>query len=190
MVITEIIVCSKAKASNWLMSPRGDDIQYVVSIAGPPDRQNGLGSPIFNNPPAGFHNHKAHKLRLEFDDVEGPEPGWEPPQDFHVDLLIQFATKMKGRCLFHCQAGYSRSSAAAWICLTKQMGSGSEETALERLFAATGHKRGSCEDDWAVCPNRRMVWIADRLLGRDGAMRRAWREAFGHDCEEHLQDVV
>ena len=102
----------------------------------------------------------AH-LRVEVDDIEAPIPGFAAPQEADVAALIDFAgTWDRARpLLIHCAAGISRSTAAALAALV--LHSDEPEHALaRRLRRAAPHAR----------PNRRIVRLADALLGRRGRL--------------------
>lgn len=64
------------------------------------------------------------------------------------------------RLLVHCHAGASRSTAAAYVALTLLAGEGGEVAAFSRLLELT-------VKPW---PNRLLVEVADRRLGRGGAL--------------------
>jgi predicted protein tyrosine phosphatase len=87
-----------------------------------------------------------------------------------VDRLVKFLQRVDGTTLIHCAAGVSRSTAAAFILLCILLGPGREEEALDHL-----HRIAT---DRVILPNRRLVWFADDLLGRKGAMRSAHRARF------------
>jgi hypothetical protein len=72
-----------------------------------------------------------------------------------------------GPILIHCLAGVSRSTAAALIALAL-VADGREAEAARRLREAAPH----------ASPNRRIVMLADRLLGRRGRLVLA-RETMG-----------
>jgi predicted protein tyrosine phosphatase len=144
-----IEVVSRAEASDILCSPRGcTDVACLVSIGEP-----------HNELPLGFTN-VARRLRLTFaDHVEG-ELG---PTEEDVRSIIELAESLSssaGKVVVHCEAGVSRSSAAALIIYAYWLGAGREQEALERVLAQRSIAR----------PNRLMVSLADRLLGRDGGL--------------------
>ena len=66
------------------------------------------------------------------------------------------------RLVVHCHHGQSRSPAAAFIALALALGPGREREAFERVLARTVRP-------W---PNRLMIELADRVLGRGGAFVR------------------
>ena len=148
MTDIEIIVASRAEACD-LLGPDADPeaFSFVVSIGDPEDE-----------PPAGYRRVR-NGIRLSFYDTYD-EYG---PSERDVERLIHFAREIsnrRGKVLTHCQAGISRSSAAAYIIYAIAAGPGGEEEALRRVYAQRP----------MASPNRRMVQIADELLGRDGAM--------------------
>jgi predicted protein tyrosine phosphatase len=144
-----IDICSREEAGEILSSPsRRKDVCFLVSIGEPEDR-----------PPAGYGNVAA-RLRLLFSDVNeeigGPAPG-------DVRRLIRAAESLaerSGRVVIHCQAGISRSTAAAVIVYAVLLGEGCEEEAMARVLAAQELAR----------PNRRMIALADEMLQRGGRL--------------------
>ncbi|HUF16938.1 MAG TPA: hypothetical protein VMS12_02710 [Thermoanaerobaculia bacterium] len=144
----EIIVASLDEAGEILGSPSScGGLGFVVSIGDPEDR-----------PPSGYRNVRE-KIRLAFYDSHDHVG----PNEDDIDRLIEFARLIAtrpGRVLAHCAAGISRSTAAAYIIYAVAYGEGREEEALERVFAQRP----------IASPNRRMVAIADRRLGRRGKL--------------------
>lgn len=149
MIVIEI--CSREEAGAILSSPaRRKDVCFLVSIGEPDDR-----------PPAGYHNVAA-RLRLLFSDINSEEGG---PTADDVRRIVDAAhalarTRAEGRVVIHCQAGISRSTAAALIFHAVLLGEGNEEEAMARVLAAREFAN----------PNRRMVALADELLGREGRL--------------------
>lgn len=97
-------------------------------------------------------------LRLRFDDIEAECDG--APQEAHVVQAFAFAREVKGTLLVHCHAGISRSGAMAFALMAEAQGPGREEQALDELLARRP----------VIVPNGRVVKIADRVMGRDGAL--------------------
>jgi predicted protein tyrosine phosphatase len=145
----EIEIASRAEAGRILSSPRRRaEISYLVSIGEPDDR-----------PPAGYRNVRR-KLRLLFADVDVEESG---PTDEDVIRIIRLAEKLKpvgGKVLIHCEAGVSRSAAAALIMYACWLGPGQEREALEKVIKQRPIAR----------PNYRMIALADKLLERNGRL--------------------
>lgn len=120
-------------------------------------------------------------LRLVFDDVQhldrlrrkqGTDRG---PQERDVLQIIRFARELPpgARLLVHCEAGISRSGAAALTVLAALEPHTPVESLLERLARQRPEMH----------PNLVLVTHADRLLGRGGALVQAV-EAF---CRRRLE---
>jgi predicted protein tyrosine phosphatase len=150
-----IIITDRSGAGKILCSPRRrSDIAYVVSIGGPAER-----------PPAGWQV-AVGRLRLVFEDCLSESEGG--PSTEHIARLIWFARQVdltRGTVLVHCEAGISRSVAAAAILLAVARGPGQEAAALGEALCAQPEGR----------PNQRMLELADEALGNGGALVRAWR---------------
>jgi len=137
----DITVCDLPTARNLLRDRRA--FPFVVSISGP-------GRPLPEQLAAGGRKI----LRLEFLDSEDPiEPG--APERHHVEQLISFARNLPENpgILVHCDAGISRSTAAAlilhYLCL------GNPVDAANALL----------QNQPNALPNRLFVHYADELLG-------------------------
>ncbi len=100
-------------------------------------------------------------LRLSCDDIIEPIPGFSPPDHAHVEELIDFARgwDRAAPMLIHCLAGVSRSTAAA-LTVCAVHAEGREADLARRLRAAAPHAH----------PNRRIIALADELLGRQGRL--------------------
>jgi predicted protein tyrosine phosphatase len=145
----EILITSRSEAEQILCSPTHcAEISYLVSIGDAQDI-----------PPAGCENVQ-HMLRLHFADVNEEEYG---PTEEDVRKIIGLAESLisvGGNVLVHCAAGISRSTAAALIMYTCWLGPGSECEAIERVISRRP----------IANPNRRMIALADKLLGREGRL--------------------
>ena len=143
-----IEVVSRAEASEILNSPlRCSEVTYLVSIGD-----------LHDELPAGYDN-VTHKLRLLIADVV-TELGATEEDVGRIIRLAEGLSSESGRVLIHCEAGVSRSSAAALIMYACWLGPGREWEAMERVRAQRP----------VAFPNRRMVEIADRLLVRGGRL--------------------
>ena len=147
----KIEVVSRLEAGEILCSPwHCSEITYLISI--------GHG----NDPlPDGYENAER-KLRLLIADVVTEEGATEED----VQLIIQLAEELRsesGTLLIHCEAGVSRSTATALIMYASWLGRGREDEAMRRVIAQRPY----------AMPNRRMVALADRLLGLDGRLLQA-----------------
>jgi predicted protein tyrosine phosphatase len=108
-------------------------------------------------------------LRIPVHDVTEPGPGIVCPEEHHVATLIAFLRERgaQERVLVHCAAGISRSMAAAFVALALDA-AGREHEVATHLRRRAPHAH----------PNRRIVALADRLLGYEGRLVAA-REAMG-----------
>lgn len=132
------------------------DITHLVSIG-----DVGVVWPMFKNFPT-----QPRLLRLEFKDTtDVTKPTCPKAND--IGSIIKFAAAIKFymevkpvNLLIHCQAGISRSTAAAFIILNTIAGPGYETVCLNKVY----HAR--CQ----MLPNELMVSLADDILVRNGAM--------------------
>jgi predicted protein tyrosine phosphatase len=104
-----------------------------------------------------------------FDDVMSPWAvstaslaGYQAPTDDDIQRLLDASdTLLEAEYVYcHCEAGISRSTAAAYILHCIDLGPGFEEESLFKVLLLNRDAR----------PSLLMVTIADRLLGRDGKM--------------------
>ena len=104
-------------------------------------------------------------LRLSMNDIAEPRDGLVVPSEHHVAKLIQFAEDwdQNAPLLIHCWAGISRSTAGAFVVLCA-LNPRADEHALARAL-----RRASP----TAYPNRRIVALADDVLGRGGRMNAA-----------------
>ena len=141
-------VASRYEASDILCSPqRCAEVTYLLSIG---DVQDEL--------PLGYDNVND-KLRLLVADVV-TEFGATEQDIQQIIKLAQELRSKEGRVLVHCEAGVSRSSAAALIMYACWLGPGREREAMRRVLTQRP----------IAMPNPRMVEIADRLLEREGRL--------------------
>ena len=104
-------------------------------------------------------------LRLAMNDISEPRDGLVVPTEGHVAKLIEFATAwdQQAPLLIHCWAGISRSTAGAFVALCA-LNPRTDEHSLARAL-----RRASP----TAYPNRRIVALADNVLGRGGRMSAA-----------------
>ncbi|MEM8769227.1 MAG: protein tyrosine phosphatase [Pseudomonadota bacterium] len=125
----------------------------VVSIIQPelqPDRPGRLAA--------------AAHLRVAVHDISDERPFHVLPEREHVEALVRFIdawSPEEGALLTHCYAGVSRSTAAALIAAA--MKTGDPHWSALRLRAASPH----------AAPNRRIISLADDVLGLGGRLREA-----------------
>lgn len=157
----ELIVLPRRKVADELLSKsRAHLYRSMVSIGDPGSRL-----------PSGFRRLAQSSLRLEFVDSADPDEDSAPTRR-EVEAIIHFAptiARLGGRCLVHCEAGVSRSTASAAIISRVILGEGSDRQAL--ALACRGIPDAS--------PNRLMLRIADEVLQNDGRMMAACVESMG-----------
>jgi predicted protein tyrosine phosphatase len=120
--------------------------------------------PSFEQPPTPSHILPDGHLRLELDDIEAPLAGYILPEIEHVERLVSFVRAWNGEqpMLIHCAVGVSRSMAAAVVALSC-LSDKDERHLTAELRRAAPH----------ASPNRRIVGLADTLLGRRGRLLEA-----------------
>lgn len=111
----------------------------------------------------------SHHHRVEIDDITEALPDHVLPEREHVGALIDFLLDWRDSrpLLVHCMAGISRSMAAALIAIAAHS-PGRELQAARTMRSLAPHAH----------PNRRMIALADELLGCGGRLVEA-REAMG-----------
>lgn len=174
-----ILVFGYSEAAMFLRS-RSSEIGGIISICGKFEPRLDV-------------NCDACHLDLEFDDadeVDMTDPdralqAWArqkyakemgrpvtPPRFDDAESIIDFALQMKdsnGFILCQCQAGVSRSSAAALLCLAAWTEAGQEEYCAQKLLEIR-----SC-----AVPLRSLVAYGDQILGREGRLISAMRSVIG-----------
>jgi predicted protein tyrosine phosphatase len=101
-------------------------------------------------------------LILGLDDICEPIDGYVCPAEEHVSDLISFVRgwNRSAPMVVHCYAGISRSTAGAFI------GACALNPQRDEATIAWSIRRASP----TAMPNRRLVSLADRMLGREGRM--------------------
>lgn len=116
-------------------------------------------------------------LFIGVSDIIEPLDGHILPGPEHVERLLPFIRSWdrEAPLVFHCWAGISRSTAAAYITACALLPDWSEQDIAERLREASP----------TATPNPRLVEVADELLGRRGRMVEAVRRiGRGRDAME------
>lgn len=149
----DLIILNRKGAKALLEEDK--NLTHILSITDPGDL-----------PPEGYISYRAEKLHLSFDDLTNQDEGYVKATDTDIDKIVAMARELKddSRVLIHCLAGISRSTAAGFIVLCVLYGEGREVEALEKIV----------EIRRCAYPNRLMIRIADRVLGRKGAMLEAF----------------
>jgi len=114
--------------------------------------------------PGAYDRHAAGRdmLLLRFHDTEAVEDNGPGPADVTamLQLIARATTKPASRLFIHCHAGASRSTATAYLALVHRHGLGGVDAAFSELLRVTNKP-------W---PNRRIVALADELLGGGGRL--------------------
>ncbi len=101
-------------------------------------------------------------LRIGVNDISGVAEGLTRPEESHVLEILEFGRGWDESrpLLVHCWAGISRSTATAFLLACERNPHAPEREIARRLRRAAPH----------AYPNRRIVALADDLLGRRGRM--------------------
>jgi predicted protein tyrosine phosphatase len=135
------------------------DVSHLVSLVAPTEQPP---------TPMGIAGQRHHRVAIH--DIHEPLDGHILPAAEHIEGLIDFVRAWphdETPILIHCIAGISRSMAAALITLVVK--------APGRELEAARHVRNAAPHAY---PNRRMIAVADQLLGCGGRLIDA-REAMG-----------
>lgn len=110
--------------------------------------------------PAGFD--PARHLRLGMHDIAAPEIGFVAPDATMVERFLGFARDWDAQApmVVHCWAGISRSTASAFAIACER------NPHADELQIAMAMRKVSP----SAYPNRRIVALADDILGRRGRM--------------------
>lgn len=163
----------KSKADAYISIREPNDVTHIVSIKNKND--------VFANMPHPVRDawkNKETLLALDFDDAtnapEARRRGHSPPTRQDIETLIEFMKSVPPNAvvLFHCEAGISRSSAAALI--GQAVHGVSTDNAMRALFAPFG-LYGTLS--LSFYPNALMMVEADAILGT--RFEQALRNMFG-----------
>jgi len=154
-------ILSRDLMKGVLRSAIPSQIHHVVSISDPDD-----------GPPREVRDHAGHTLVLLFHDIPEADEDLTVPTKKDVEAIVKFAEAIRPgeNVMCHCNAGISRSSAAALTILASKLGS-SRQAAMDAVEAVLAIKK-------IIHPNRRMVAYADEILGFDGALVEAHTSTF------------
>jgi predicted protein tyrosine phosphatase len=111
---------------------------------------------------------EANHLKVQVDDITEQMDGFVAPSDIHVEQVLNFVRGWDRRApmVVHCYAGISRSTASAFAAACMLNPHRDEMTIARQIRAASPIAQ----------PNRLIVSLADRALGREGRMLRALDE--------------
>ena len=110
----------------------------------------------------------ANHLKISMDDITEHMDGFVAPSEDHVERVLAFVRSWDRAAplVVHCYAGISRSTASAFAAAC-MLNPHKDEIAIARQIRAASP---------IAQPNRLIVGLADRMLGRDGRMLRALDE--------------
>ncbi|HEY3791971.1 MAG TPA: protein tyrosine phosphatase [Bradyrhizobium sp.] len=108
---------------------------------------------------------EANHLKVQIDDITEQMDGFVAPSDIHVEQVLNFVRGWDRRAplVVHCYAGISRSTASAFAAAC-MLNPHRDEIAIARQIRAASP---------IAQPNRLIVSLADKALGREGRMLRA-----------------
>jgi predicted protein tyrosine phosphatase len=110
----------------------------------------------------------ANHLKVQMDDITEQLEGFVTPTETHVEQVLNFVRgwDRQAPLVIHCYAGISRSTASAFAAVCA-LNPHREEIAIARQIRSASA---------IASPNRLIVSLADKALGRDGRMLRALDE--------------
>jgi predicted protein tyrosine phosphatase len=108
---------------------------------------------------------EANHLMISMDDISEPTEGFVTPSDAHIEQVLAFVRGWDRHAplVVHCYAGISRSTASAFAAACA-LNPQRDEIAIARQMRKASP---------TAFPNRLIVSLADRALGRNGRMLRA-----------------
>lgn len=110
----------------------------------------------------------ANHLKVQIDDITEQIEGFVAPSDLHIEQVLNFVRgwDRNAPMVVHCYAGISRSTASAFAAAC-MLNPHRDERSIARLIRAASP---------IASPNRLIVSLADKALGRKGRMLRALDE--------------
>jgi predicted protein tyrosine phosphatase len=110
----------------------------------------------------------ANHLKVSMDDITEQMDGFVAPTDSHIEQVLNFVRgwDRNAPLVVHCYAGISRSTASAFAAAC-MLNPHRDEISIARQIRAASP---------IASPNRLIVSLADRALGREGRMLRALDE--------------
>jgi predicted protein tyrosine phosphatase len=111
---------------------------------------------------------EANHLKVSMDDITEQMDGFIAPSDTHIEQVLNFVRgwNRSAPLVVHCYAGISRSSASAFAAAC-MLNPHRDEISIARQIRAASP---------IAQPNRLIVGLADKALGREGRMLRALEE--------------
>ena len=143
-----LIVCSLSDMPGVVRRRQASHLVTLIDPGTPVERP--LGVP------------ESRHLRLDVDDINEPMDGYMAPDAASVVRLLEFGRTWDASApmVVHCFAGISRSTASAFAIACDRNPDIAETRIALALRQAASH----------AFPNRRIVALADEILGRRGRM--------------------
>ena len=145
---------------------------YVCSLAALPDTVQATGASHILTVMANIDQVQrpasvleANHLKVSMDDITEQLDGFVAPCDSHIEQVLNFVRgwDRKAPLVVHCYAGISRSTASAFAAACA-LNPHRDEISIARQIRQASP---------SAFPNRLIVTLADRALGREGRMLRA-----------------
>lgn len=166
-----IIILGRSEAAMFLRKRVAADVRAVIMIHGQreyPLETPGIGKRLvlrFDDTPAPSDMDPIHAARIRLRQQEAKKIGLElcPPTVDDARSIIEFAESIRdlgGVLLCQCQAGISRSPAAALLCLTAWAGPGHERDCVAYLLQVRP----------SAVPHLDLVRFGDDVLRLNGAL--------------------
>ncbi|MGO8913735.1 MAG: tyrosine phosphatase family protein [Bradyrhizobium sp.] len=110
----------------------------------------------------------ANHLKVQMDDITEQLEGFVAPSEQHIEQVLNFVRSWDRNAplVVHCYAGISRSTASAFAAVCALNPHRDEALIARQIRAASP----------IASPNRLIVSLADKALGREGRMLRALDE--------------
>jgi predicted protein tyrosine phosphatase len=146
-----IHVCSLADLSETVRLTRAS---HILTVMGKVDQVQRPASVL-----------EANHLKVSMDDITEAMEGFVPPSEAHIEQVLAFVRgwDRAAPLVVHCYAGVSRSTASAFAAACALNPNRDELVIAKQIRAASP----------TASPNRLIVTLADKALGRDGRMVRA-----------------
>lgn len=141
-------VCPLSRLEDTVLETRATHLVTLVSVGTPMARPVAIA--------------EDRHLALYFSDIVEPMDGHVLPAAEHVEQLLAFVRRWErdAPMVIHCWAGISRSTAGAFAAACALAPERDEASIARALRAASP----------LATPNRRIVAVADDILGRNGRM--------------------
>jgi predicted protein tyrosine phosphatase len=148
---------------------------HVCSLAALPETVKATGASHVLTVMANVHQVQrpvsvleANHLKVQVDDITEQMDGFVAPNDSHIEQVLNFVRgwDRSAPLVVHCYAGISRSTASAFAAAC-MLNPHRDEISIARQIRAASP---------IASPNRLIVTLADKALGREGRMLRALDE--------------